>query len=153
MVELSGDTLKSRSVEVLLQRDVEHIGRSGEVVRVDDDLALRYLLPGRHAVATSQIEHIPPGDLEPKPTLDQDRPVDTMSMLGLAQNVQTPEDPMEALVRRAAEVFGNNDAAREWIGEKIPSLGGKRPLDMFSGSDQDRERVLAILGRIEAGVF
>ncbi len=57
------------------------------------------------------------------------------------------------LLRRATVVFGDSKAAEEWMHEEIPSLGGRQPIDMIRGSEQEQARVYSILGRIEAGVF
>ena len=119
-------------MDVILQKDVEHLGRSGEVVKVDDDLARAYLIPSHLAVAA---------DL-------------TSTFLGnLSCPIPGEINSLRELRRRATVVFGDPKAAEEWMHEEIPSLGGRQPIDMIRGSEQEQERVYTILGRIEAGVF
>lgn len=72
-----------------------------------------------------------------------------LSLCGL----QGSDDPEGTLLQRATEVFGDSKVAIEWLNEEIPSLGGRKPIEAFSKSDEDKDRVLTILGRIEAGVF
>jgi len=50
------------------------------------------------------------------------------------------------------EVFGDDAIAAEWLTTKIMPLGGHAPLDTLMRVDGEEE-VLAILGRIEHGVF
>ena len=56
------------------------------------------------------------------------------------------------LEQKALDVFGDPQAAREWLHASIPSLGG-RPCEMMHGTIADQQRVLTILGRIEHGVY
>jgi putative toxin-antitoxin system antitoxin component (TIGR02293 family) len=60
---------------------------------------------------------------------------------------------LEDLLAEATRVFGDELAAREWLSEPIPSLGGRKPQEMVGGPAADRQRVLTILGRIEHGIF
>lgn len=53
---------------------------------------------------------------------------------------------------RVLEVFGNEEKAGEWLTTKISALGGQMPMDILISADGEKE-VLAILGRIEHGVF
>ena len=90
--------------------------------------------------------------LEPLNGKDLGESVDSVNMLDLYYGLES-EGPNSTLLRRATEVFGDSKAAIEWLNEEIPSLGGRKPLDLFAGSEEDKERVYTILGRIEAGVF
>ena len=58
----------------------------------------------------------------------------------------------ESVRRRALEVFGDEASAAEWLTTKIMALGGQPPIDTLIREDREEE-VLAILGRIEHGVF
>ena len=62
---------------------------------------------------------------------------------------RTVPDPIR---HRALEVFGDEDKAGEWLTTKISALGGQMPMDILISADGEKE-VLAILGRIEHGVF
>mgnify|MGYP000992219598 CR=1 FL=1 len=62
---------------------------------------------------------------------------------------QTVPDP---IWRRALEVFGDEDKAGEWLTTKIAVLGGQTPIDILISTEGEKE-VLAILDRIEHGVF
>jgi putative toxin-antitoxin system antitoxin component (TIGR02293 family) len=56
------------------------------------------------------------------------------------------------VVKAARKVFGNSDSAYSWLKEANQALGGKCPLDVLS-ADGGADRVIAILGRIEHGIF
>ncbi len=132
-------------MDVILQKDVEHLGRSGEVVKVDDDLARTYLLPSRLAVpadVTSAFLRNLSGPIPGRQHRD-----------GLDSDARLEINSFRELLRRATVVFGDSKAAEEWMHEEIPSLGGRQPIDMIRGSEQEQERVYTILGRIEAGIF
>jgi hypothetical protein len=58
----------------------------------------------------------------------------------------------ETLRRRALEVFGDEASAAEWLTTKIMVLGGQPPIDTLLRANGEEE-VLAVLGRIEHGVF
>lgn len=58
----------------------------------------------------------------------------------------------ESVRRRALEVFGGEASAAEWLTTKIMALGGHTPIDTLMRADGEEE-ILAILGRIEHGVF
>ena len=60
---------------------------------------------------------------------------------------------LPGLLLDATRVFGDSDAANEWVNEPIPSLGGRKPADMMAGSLADKQRVFTILGRVEHGIF
>ena len=145
-------------MDVMLLKDVEHLGRAGQIVKVDDDLARSYLFRGQLAVAAERAAGLGlaafglyPG-LEPLNGKDLGESVDSVNMLDLYYGLES-EGPNSTLLRRATELFGDSKAAIEWLNEEIPSLGGRKPLDLFAGSEEDKERVYTILGRIEAGVF
>ena len=145
-------------MDVILQKHIDHLGQSGDVVEVDDDLARNYLIPSRLAVAVSAeqmvdlAKNLYPG-LKVSVDKEMGQSVDSLNMLGLYNGIHVPENPEATLLRRASEVFGDSKAAVEWLNEEVLSLGGRKPIDVFSGSEEDKERVLTILGRIEAGVF
>ena len=145
-------------MDVILQKHIDHLGQSGDVVEVDDDLARNYLIPSRLAVAVSAeqmvdlAKNLYPG-LKVSVDKEMGQSVESLNMLGLYNGIHVPENPEATLLRRASEVFGDSKAAVEWLNEEVLSLGGRKPIDVFSGSEEDKERVLTILGRIEAGVF
>ena len=58
----------------------------------------------------------------------------------------------ESVRRRALEIFGDEASAAAWLTTKIMALGGQPPIDTLIREDREEE-VLAILGRIEHGVF
>ncbi|TRO79126.1 antitoxin Xre/MbcA/ParS toxin-binding domain-containing protein [Desulfuromonas acetexigens] len=58
----------------------------------------------------------------------------------------------ESVRRRALEVFGDEASAAEWLTTRIVALGGQTPVDTLLRANGEEE-VLAILGRIEHGVF
>jgi hypothetical protein len=58
----------------------------------------------------------------------------------------------EAIRCRALEVFGDEASAAEWLTTKITAMGGQTPIDTLMRSNGEEE-VLAVLGRIEHGVF
>jgi hypothetical protein len=58
----------------------------------------------------------------------------------------------ESVRCRALEVFGAEASAAEWLTTRIVALGGHTPVDTLMRANGEEE-VLAILGRIEHGVF
>ncbi|MGE4345646.1 MAG: antitoxin Xre/MbcA/ParS toxin-binding domain-containing protein [Geoalkalibacter sp.] len=58
----------------------------------------------------------------------------------------------ESVRRRALEVFGDEANAAEWLTTRIVALGGQTPVDTLLRANGEEE-VLAVLGRIEHGVF
>jgi hypothetical protein len=62
------------------------------------------------------------------------------------------ESVPEHLRSRLLEVFGDAAIAGEWLTTKIMPLGGRAPIDTLMRADGE-EAILAILGRIEHGVF
>lgn len=64
-----------------------------------------------------------------------------------------PATTTAGLLLEATRVFGDSASASDWANEPIPSLGGRRPLDLWAGTPSEQERVLTILGRIEHGIF
>ena len=58
----------------------------------------------------------------------------------------------QQLVKQAAEVFGNADAAREWLTHPQPGLGNAKPVE-FAKTEIGAREVENLLGRIEYGVY
>jgi putative toxin-antitoxin system antitoxin component (TIGR02293 family) len=56
------------------------------------------------------------------------------------------------VVRRAVEVFGDDEQGKAWITDTISSLGGKTPLSLLD-TVEGYELVMATLYRIEYGVY
>lgn len=56
------------------------------------------------------------------------------------------------LYARALEVHESNNAAEEWLHSSVPGLGGATPLAV-SKDGPGAQRAMALLGRIEHGVF
>jgi len=56
------------------------------------------------------------------------------------------------VLRRAIEVLGNEEAARNWMKTDQRALGERRPLDLLS-LDVGVEEVLNVLGAIEEGSY
>ncbi|MGA2249766.1 antitoxin Xre/MbcA/ParS toxin-binding domain-containing protein [Terracidiphilus sp.] len=56
-----------------------------------------------------------------------------------------------AVIRRAIEVIGDQPAAMCWLGTPVRALNYATPISLMHDAN-GRERVLAVLGRIEHGV-
>lgn len=56
------------------------------------------------------------------------------------------------VVRRAVEVFGDDEQGKAWMTDNISSLGGKTPLSLLD-TMEGYELVVATLSRIEYGVY
>jgi putative toxin-antitoxin system antitoxin component (TIGR02293 family) len=70
------------------------------------------------------------------------------------QSYQLEHPNSEAIWRRAVEVFGNDELARKWMQTPLPILGQSTPEQYSSSGDAEKQReVLAILGRIDYGMF
>jgi putative toxin-antitoxin system antitoxin component (TIGR02293 family) len=52
----------------------------------------------------------------------------------------------------AGEVLGSRDEARQWMGEPVMALGGKRPLDLLD-TDVGSQEVVNLLNCIKWGVY
>ncbi len=52
----------------------------------------------------------------------------------------------------ASQVLGSEDEAREWMGEAVMALGGKRPLDLLD-TDVGAQEVSNLLNCIKWGVY
>ncbi len=52
----------------------------------------------------------------------------------------------------AAEVLDGDEEARRWLSDKIPALGGKRPLDLLD-TDIGAQQVTNLLGCIKWGIY
>jgi uncharacterized protein (DUF2384 family) len=65
------------------------------------------------------------------------------------------EHPTAEIIRaRAAEVFGKQDLAAEWLNTPLPILDGCTPEQYALSQDLEKRReVLVILGRIDYGMF
>lgn len=59
---------------------------------------------------------------------------------------------LERVVRRAAEVLGDEEAMKAWIRTPNTALGGHTPLSLLD-TDVGTHAVLTVLGRLEHGVF
>lgn len=73
------------------------------------------------------------------------------------EGVLSPEESAKLLrlarvTQRAVEVFGDLEAAVDWLKSPNRSLGGSTPLALLD-TDIGAESVLDTLGRIEHGVF
>jgi putative toxin-antitoxin system antitoxin component (TIGR02293 family) len=58
----------------------------------------------------------------------------------------------QQLVKKAEEVFGNANAAREWLTYPQPGLGNVKPVE-FAKTEIGAREVENLLGRIEYGVY
>ena len=58
----------------------------------------------------------------------------------------------QQLVKKAEEVFGTADAAREWLTHPQPGLGSVKPVE-FAKTEIGAREVENLLGRIEYGVY
>ena len=67
-------------------------------------------------------------------------------------SIQSPST-VASLLLEATRVFGDTTETSEWVNEPIPSLGGRKPLELWTGTPEEQQRVLTILGRIEHGIF
>jgi uncharacterized protein (DUF2384 family) len=57
----------------------------------------------------------------------------------------------DAIAALAERIFGDHDAAREWLPASDPALGNQAPSRLLSNDEHGR-RVTAVLTRIEYGV-
>ena len=70
------------------------------------------------------------------------------------QSYQLEHPSSEAIWQRAVEVFGSEELARKWMQTPLPILGQSTPEQYSSSGDAAKQReVLAILGRIDYGMF
>jgi putative toxin-antitoxin system antitoxin component (TIGR02293 family) len=70
----------------------------------------------------------------------------------LAAQLQHPD--ATAVWNRAAEVFGDDAKARDWMNTARDIFGGRSPQELVStGNPAEQRRVLEILLRIDYGVF
>ncbi len=58
----------------------------------------------------------------------------------------------QRLLRKAEDVFGGGDSAREWLTNPQTGLGNAVPLD-FAKTEIGAREVENLLGRIEYGVY
>lgn len=70
---------------------------------------------------------------------------------GVPEPIQDQEVE-SAVLLRALEVFGDSGRTLKWMRETNPALNGDTPIHAIQ-SEQGREEVLNILGRIEYGVI
>ncbi len=71
--------------------------------------------------------------------------------------VLSPEEAEKSLrvarvFKFATEVLESEDQARYWLNERIPALGGKRPLDLLD-TDLGAQEVTNLLGGIKWGMY
>ncbi len=59
---------------------------------------------------------------------------------------------VESVTERATEVFGEREKALRWLGTPVRALEFATPISLLAGSKGTAD-VLAVLGRIEHGVF
>ena len=72
---------------------------------------------------------------------------------GIAETHSIPGHESLALVAdRATEVLGSRQKAMRWLGTPIPALEYETPVSMLDRTE-GMNAVLAVLGRIEHGVF
>lgn len=73
-----------------------------------------------------------------------------------AGHLETPESErivrFSRLMRRAVEVLGSEEAAREWLKSPAVAFGGETPLS-FADTEVGAREVEYLLGRLEHGVF
>ena len=58
----------------------------------------------------------------------------------------------QRLLKKAEDVLGNSNAAREWLTHPQPGLGNVKPVE-FAKTELGAREVEALLGRIEYGVY
>jgi putative toxin-antitoxin system antitoxin component (TIGR02293 family) len=58
----------------------------------------------------------------------------------------------QRLVKKAADVFGDPAAARDWLTHPQPGLGNAKPVE-FAKTEMGAREVENLLGRIEYGVY
>ena len=77
------------------------------------------------------------------------------AVTGLPEQAYQLEHPSsEAIWQRAIEVFGGEELARKWMHAPLPILDQSTPEQYSSSGDAAKQReVLAILGRIDYGIF
>jgi uncharacterized protein (DUF2384 family) len=65
------------------------------------------------------------------------------------------DHPDEKIIwARAVEVFGSENLAQQWMRTPLPILDQHTPEEYAKSGDKDKQReILAILGRIDYGLF
>jgi putative toxin-antitoxin system antitoxin component (TIGR02293 family) len=58
----------------------------------------------------------------------------------------------EFVINEAIRIFGSSRTAYGWLDRARPELDDKKPLDLLE-TEHGREHILAVLGRIEEGIY
>lgn len=73
--------------------------------------------------------------------------------MGTAREEQESALRMSRAREKAAVVLGTSERAIQWLSETNAALNGERPADIAAASEAGLRRVLAVLGRIDFGVY
>jgi putative toxin-antitoxin system antitoxin component (TIGR02293 family) len=92
-----------------------------------------------------------------KETLARKLNINAQTLRKRKSRVLSPDEAEKSLrVARvflaASEVLGGEDEAREWLGEPVMALGGKRPVDLLD-TDVGAHEVVNLLNCIKWGVY
>ena len=61
--------------------------------------------------------------------------------------------PSEALLAAALEMFGNEAAARRWLAQPRPTLGGLSPLEFAHTQPDGEQYIINLLDRTAYGAY
>jgi putative toxin-antitoxin system antitoxin component (TIGR02293 family) len=88
------------------------------------------------------------------PTTDRQQSVAarTSRQRQAAPSPRSSERAEAKVLRRAADVLGDESAAMRWLGTPVRALDYATPISLLH-DDKGRELVLTVLGRLEHGVL
>lgn len=70
----------------------------------------------------------------------------------MADYPETLSERAGVLAARATQTFGDAKTALKWLLEPLGILGDRAPIDLIH-TDAGMERIIAVLGRIDHGVY
>lgn len=73
--------------------------------------------------------------------------------MGSAREQQESARRISLARHEAVAVLGTSERAIRWLNETNAALDGERPADISAASEAGLQRVLAVLGRIDYGVY
>ena len=82
-------------------------------------------------------------------------PISTLTLRARTRKPLSPEESdklirLAEVVKRAMEVFGDDEEGKAWLNDTIISLGDRRPVDLLDTQD-GFDLVMRTLGRIQFG--
>ena len=73
--------------------------------------------------------------------------------MGIARGNRESAHRMRLVRQEAVAVLGTSERALLWLSETNAALDGEKPADIAAAAEAGLQRVLAILGRIDYGVY